>query len=280
MDGLTIYDISVDDIKVDEGFKHLLPKLDDVTLRDLEASLLEHGCLFPFVTWNGILVDGHNRFEIMKRHAMPMRTIKMPFDSREDVIIWIIKTQIQRRNLTPMQLSYFRGHHYNTDKVRTGSFNQYTKSANVQTEHQQGFSNTSERLAEYYNVSPMTIRRDAQLAHAIDAIGGLSPETKEQILAGQGNISRTHLQELASAESEELSHTITQIKEGTHAKRRSSNAKDNPEPSGQMTMDGFITKIANELNLGIRKLSQGDAATSKTAIRSLIDKLEELYVSM
>ena len=38
------------------------------------------------------------------------------FVLRDEALIWIISTQVARRNLTPIQLSYFRGVHYNADK--------------------------------------------------------------------------------------------------------------------------------------------------------------------
>ena len=44
----------------------------------------------------------------------------MEFDTREEVVIWIIRNQTDRRNLSPIQLSYFRGVHYNADKELHG----------------------------------------------------------------------------------------------------------------------------------------------------------------
>jgi len=276
---IEVFDVEIEEIVIDEGFKYLLPRLDDMSYRGLEASLLEHGCLSPLVTWNNVLIDGHNRYEIMKRHGMPMRIIKMEFGTREDVIIWIIKTQVERRNLNLMQLRYFRGVHYNMERIRPGSVNQHTKVANAQNEQEQIFESTAQRLSDRYNVSPVTIRRDAKLADAINAIGEKSPEAKERILSEQGNISRARLQELASAGDDELVDTIEQINAGTHTKRRGSDSQQS-ELSDRLTLDGFISKIARELDSGIKKLAKGDTGTSKIAIRSLITKLEELYASI
>ena len=138
---------------------------------------------------------------------------------------------------------------------------------------------TAQRLAKEYDVTSRTIRRDAQLAEAIIAIGQKSPEAKELILSGRGNISRKRLLELSALSEDGLGETITQIKDGTHQIRRSSTA-DPSEQNEQLTFDGFIEKIATEIDTGIKKLSGGNTHTSKTAIRSLIDKLERLYESM
>ncbi|MCL2366574.1 MAG: hypothetical protein FWC75_05940, partial [Oscillospiraceae bacterium] len=127
------------EIMIDNEFKNLLPELDPEAFAALEENLLEHGCLNPLVLWNGILIDGHNRYKIIQEHDLPFRTINMEFDSREHVTIWIISTQIARRNLNPLQLSHFRGLHYNTKKRLLGtSSNQYSRNfAGGQNDHQQ-----------------------------------------------------------------------------------------------------------------------------------------------
>jgi DNA-binding XRE family transcriptional regulator len=50
--------------------------------------------------WSGILIDGHNRYEIATRHGLNFKTVDMQFNSRDDAIIWIIKNQFGRRNLS------------------------------------------------------------------------------------------------------------------------------------------------------------------------------------
>jgi len=278
------------EIIIDEEFKKLLPELDKETYAWLEESLLEYGCQNPLVLWNGILIDGHNRYEIIKRHDLPFRTISMEFDSREHVIIWIISTQVARRNLTPLQLSHFRGLHYNTDKLiikNDGGKNQHSELWD-QNDPKARNKTTAQRLAEQYNVSQMTIKRDANVSNAIMAIGEVSSEAKRKILAGGGNISRTRLQELATAAETDIIETIDRILEGTHERRRvrnSGNAKksesaynDDSENYEQLSLENFIIKITDDFNSGIRNLSLGeDTSKSKTVLRSFIKMLEELY---
>ena len=265
----------IGDIVIDDEFRRLFPRLNDEDFAGLEESLCEYGCLSPLITWNNILIDGHNRFEIIKKHDLPFRTIRLEFSSREEVIIWMIAHQIQSRNLDPMQLSYYRGLHYNTEKHLRGG----DRKSNAQVGPLIEGGSTADRLADEYNVSRNTIRRDSQLAEAIIAIGEMSPETKELILSGKANISRSRLMELASADEDEVKDTIEQISAGTHKLRRSA-VSDSAESSEQLTFDGFIEKIANEIDIGIKKLTGVAGETSKTAIRALIDKLERLYESM
>jgi hypothetical protein len=270
MDTVAVY---LQEIIIDEGFKKFLPSLDDDTFTWLERSLLEYGCQNPLVLWQNILIDGHNRYEIIQKHNLPFNTLSMEFDSREDVIIWIITTQVARRNLNPTQLSYFRGTHYNTEKVRLGSVNQHTRVANVQSEQEQVFGSTAERLSDHYSVSPMTIRRDGRLADGINTIGESSPEAKELILSGHGNISRTQLRELSSGTQQEIDKVANMIVDGTNIARRPGKSE---ELAGQLSIKNFVTKIAHEVNSKVQQFGNG-SNNSRAVLRALIVELEALF---
>jgi len=36
----------------------------------LAKNIIEDGCRDPLVTWNGMLLDGHNRYEICLKHSI------------------------------------------------------------------------------------------------------------------------------------------------------------------------------------------------------------------
>jgi len=120
-------DTNNDAIIIDEEFKRLLPPLEDKVFADLEASLLLHGVRDSLVLWNGILIDGYNRYAISRKHGLTFNTADMEFPSRDEVIVWIIKNQFERRNLTPMEARRLRGIRYNTEKRIQGSNNQSTQ---------------------------------------------------------------------------------------------------------------------------------------------------------
>ena len=138
------------------------------------------------VLWNGILIDGHNRYDICTRHGIPFSTVDKEFGSREDVLIWIITTQVSRRNLTPMQLSYYRGIHYKTDRKIQGTYER--NKASAEKGHNVLFQPTAARLAEQYRVSNKTIMRDVKVSDAISAIGEASPEARRMIFSGEATI--------------------------------------------------------------------------------------------
>lgn len=86
-------------ITIDKEFKTLIPPMTEEEFSDLEANCLENGILDSLKVWNGILVDGHNRYEIAQKHGLEFKTDELEFSGRDDVKLWIIKNQLGRRNL-------------------------------------------------------------------------------------------------------------------------------------------------------------------------------------
>jgi len=216
------------DVIIDEKFAKMFPVLDERTCAGLEESILQFGCVIPLIVWDGILLDGYNRYKILKKHGLPFNTINLEFASRDLAEIWVIENQIERRNLTPIQLSFYRGLHYHAEKRVQGSNNQFVQTSEKgQNVPFQNMQSTANRLAEQYNVSSRTIKRDAQVANAISAIGEVSPDTKMDILTGKTRISKAQLKELATGNEEDVSAVISQIEEGTFSNRRTRTAAVN-----------------------------------------------------
>lgn len=87
-------------LKIDEGFKSLIPPLQPEEYQQLEANILQEGVRDALVTWNGVLIDGHNRYAICQKHALTFPTVQRDFESRDDALMWIIRNQLGRRNIT------------------------------------------------------------------------------------------------------------------------------------------------------------------------------------
>lgn len=86
-------------VKIDLEFKNLIPPLTEEERKGLEESLLKEGCRDALVLWGDTIIDGHNRYEICTKHGIPFETVNREFESRNEVIEWIIKNQFGRRNL-------------------------------------------------------------------------------------------------------------------------------------------------------------------------------------
>ena len=87
--------------RVDAEFKTLIPPLAEEERRQLEENILTgKKCRDAIVLWNGVIVDGHNRYEICTQHGIEFEVTEVDFASREEAKLWILENQLSRRNLT------------------------------------------------------------------------------------------------------------------------------------------------------------------------------------
>ena len=98
------------DLRIDPEFASRIPPLTDDEYQQLEANILEDGVVInPIIVWNGVIVDGHNRFRILEKHPHIKYTVyEKSFVDRFTVLAWICKNQLGRRNLTKQQKKYYR----------------------------------------------------------------------------------------------------------------------------------------------------------------------------
>ena len=93
------------DLTVDPEFRDLIPPLNEEELKLLEESLVADGCESPLIVWNGVIIDGHNRYAICRKHDIPFSIQEKNFETREEVMLWMLRNQLGRRNLNSYQRS-------------------------------------------------------------------------------------------------------------------------------------------------------------------------------
>jgi hypothetical protein len=71
------------------------------SIRHLKKNCIRDGIRDPLVVWDGILIDGHNRYKIATEHGLSYKTEEIQFTDRREAKVWIIMNQLGRRNLPP-----------------------------------------------------------------------------------------------------------------------------------------------------------------------------------
>jgi len=209
-------------MKIDSEIKSLIRSLLGDEYEKLKESILEQGIRDPLVTWNGILLDGHHRYQIAQEYGLEYKTVEIELPDREAAKEWVIKNQLGRRNLTPEEVSYYRGKLYESRKLSHGG----ERKSSAQNEHLK----TAEQIGKEYGVNQATVRRDAEFSVAVDKVAAkLGEDAKQAILSGQANIPKREVETLLEIKQEapELIEpvlqgkmTVTQAKrEITHKQR-------------------------------------------------------------
>lgn len=163
----------------------------------LEQNILNEGCREPLIVWRKpnkklILVDGHNRLEICRKHDLPYKVREAKFSTIHEAKQWMVDNQLGRRNLNPDQLSYYRGIKYLALKKNKGGYSQVLSKG--QNEHL-----TAKLLSEQFKVSESTIKRDSKFALGLEIIGKNNPKLKRAILSGKSKIKKADVQILTES---------------------------------------------------------------------------------
>ena len=222
-------------IKIDREFASLCPALAEEELKQLEDSLKDLGCQQPLVLWKGhdILLDGHNRHALCKKHKLDFKTVEVDLLDREAARSFILHTQLGRRNLTHEAASYLRGSRYNAEKQAhsPGRPDKGDQSERVKTD---------ERLAEEYKVGAATIRRDGKFAAAIDGIvEGCGADYRQVLLSRAYRLTRGNLLALSRLKPAAQKKYLDELKE-TGKRPRKERGK------GQPALDGLVQRILKQ----------------------------------
>ena len=90
--------------RIDPELNGVLDELSEEDYSALEKSLLTDGFKgAPIMVWGDVIVDGHNRYEICNKHHIPYEVQQINFENKEEAIRWMVRQQLGRRNLNPMQ---------------------------------------------------------------------------------------------------------------------------------------------------------------------------------
>ena len=88
-------------IRIDAGMQNVLRRLSADEYAGLEQDILSAGRAYdPLRVWDGVLIDGHHRYEICQRHGLPFDVVEVEFESEAHARVWMRRNQAGRRNLS------------------------------------------------------------------------------------------------------------------------------------------------------------------------------------
>ncbi|MCB1147916.1 MAG: DNA modification methylase, partial [Leptospiraceae bacterium] len=177
------------ELKTEAEFIDLLPLLSNEEKSKLENSIRETGCRDPLVVWQeqGIILDGHNRYEICKRLGVDFNTKMLSFPGRDEAKLWMLKTQLGRRNLNAF--------HRTRAQLMIANLEKNLGSSGVKSDlgmskpadgHEPSKAETIEQIARTSGVSPDTVRKVSYLEENID------DEVRKKLMSGETSVSKEY----------------------------------------------------------------------------------------
>ena len=246
----------MDRLVIDPEFRDKIPPLTEDEFTLLEENILSDGAVFsPLIVWDGTILDGHNRYEIIQKHPeLTYAVHKVSFANRYEAISWICKHQLGRRNLTPQQKKYLIGQRYEAEKQADAFHgNQHTLSdesgADKKCPHQNSRHVTQSRIAKETNTSASYVREAGTFAKGVDAAEEALPGIKQEILTGTIKPTASAVAAVAKADPEErlrLAADLKKSKDDKGKKTRPAYHKAPPTTSRKAEMQR-IAEISAEM---------------------------------
>lgn len=191
--------LKLKELKIDPELKDLLPPLTDEEYKQLEKNITENGFdkNFPIMEWHGFIVDGHNRYDICKKHNITDYVVgTLAYETKEEVMEWMLDIQLGRRNLSPIQriaiTEKYRPIYEKQAKDnlklasggdrRSDEFKKNQGVVNLPQVDKERNPTTSEKLASVAGVSEKTYRMGAKILNSDNE------EVKNAVMSGEMSI--------------------------------------------------------------------------------------------
>lgn len=276
--------LKLSSLKIDPEFSAQILPLSFEELQQLEMNMIRDGKLTdPIIVWNKTILDGHNRYNILRKHSFIEYEIKeMEFSSRQEALIWICNHQLGRRNLTPERRKYLIGKRYEAEKqVSQNRVNQYTSAKKNATDQNDPCQNksgshiTRQRIANETGTSEGYVQRAEKYMNGVEAADEAAPGAREEILNGKIKAADREICAIAKAPKEQRSEIVAELRK-PKSKRDKQLASSTKSPSVKVESfddDGsrFLIGISKKVQGHKRALTESDQKALKKSVEASAD---------
>ena len=259
-------------IQIDEEVEDLLPKLSEDDSNSLTQSLLENGFDQKFgriKVWfpenndgTGYIVDGHNRYKICSKNGIELSDYcfePVYFDSKEDVIKWMLENQLARRNLQTIQ--------------RIAIAEKYRSIYEKQAKANQSLGGGDKRSENYQKSA------GPNLAQAVDKKRNLTTDEKLSKISGVKKTTYKMGVKVLKSDNEDLKQRVlsgkTSISSGYRELRKSEYENSVLKKEEKNTQEQRIIEAVNRMNEIDREIS-----SLRTERESLMRKRSMIFESL
>ncbi|MCL2362407.1 MAG: hypothetical protein FWC73_11420 [Defluviitaleaceae bacterium] len=181
--------------KIDPEFKSLIPPLSPEERQQLEQNIISpRKCHDAIVLWEGIIIDGHNRYEICVRNGIEFQIKEMKLPDREAAKVWILTNQLGRRNLSDaarIEIALLKG-----EFLRKKAEMNLKHGGRPQKNDEKGLPKTTKRKPDAINIQESLASEagvsKGSLVNYLQIKDHGSPELLSQVQSGQLKIGTAH----------------------------------------------------------------------------------------
>lgn len=276
--------LKLSSLKIDPEFSAQILPLSFEELQQLEMNMIRDGKLTdPIIVWNKTILDGHNHYNILRKHSFIEYEIKeMEFSSRQEALIWICNHQLGRRNLTPERRKYLIGKRYEAEKqISQNRGNQYTSTKKDATDQNDPCQNksgshiTRQRIAKETGTSEGYVQRAEKYMNGVEAADEAAPGAREEILNGKIKAADREICAIAKAPKEQRPEIVAELRKpkSERDKQLVSSTKSPSVTVESFDDDGsrFLIGISKKMQGHKRALTESDQKALKKSVEAPAD---------
>ena len=259
--------------RIDPEFQNKIPPISEDEYKQLRENIIDAGEVYePLVVWDGVLIDGHNRWKIIQEnHRIKYGVREMHFPDKWAAFEWMYKNQLGRRNLTDEQRTYTIGKMYEARKKSVGApvgntnAKQSAQNGPIVSTTDKKTHGVSGEMAIELNIARNTVRRSEHFAKGVDALREVSPEAADKVLSGKARTTKSAVAEIAKMERSDIEAAAGDI--------LSEKAKTTTKPKGRNK--GYDHEM-RELNRMIENAYAPMIGRGNTTDYNINDLVEEI----
>ena len=203
------------EMKIDPEFETRIPPLTEDEFRNLEENILAAGEIYsPIIVWNGTIVDGHNRYRILKKHPELKYSVKeISFNDRGEALK--MSHGGNRRNAA-----------FSSDK------NDHLKT-----------ETTRQRLARVHGVSEAYIQHCADYADGVNYAESIRPGLGKKLIGGEVKLTQRCVEGIVKVPERERSAYIEDAMTNTSGSRENKKKSllNNSEKKKETILDDEVS---------------------------------------
>lgn len=180
----------------------LIQPCSESTYEKLEESVVNDGCLSPITIWNGIIVDGHKRYDICKIWEIPFSIRKLQISTKAEIYYFICCEQLKRDDLTREMRKYLIGRAYQAEVEKNANlyirFNEMKDSKSHPFVPPKAYNKQeiSHKVGHTFHIAPATVFKYETYAKIINGLRDKDTALAESILSGKIKVSHENMVEL------------------------------------------------------------------------------------
>lgn len=259
-------------ISIDPEFRRMVYPLPILEYRRLENDIIQNGCIVPLSVWNGLLIDGHTRYEICQKQHIPYKIKEVRFPSRNDALLWLIVNQLNRNNISEEIRRYLSGKKMILD-LELGNFPDVENLSDSEMKHSRLYHHHPIMVyfSKQYHVSSSTAKKYVYYARAIDKIAIHLPEEARELAYGNIKISIADFLVLSKEPISSIKYKLDllrkeqlvhQYKDKVETKYSATSIKDMP----QYDPDAYVMSLAFTIPTWIQTIQKTKNSTDMNSI--------------